>query len=143
MDNQKHNLIWERQQAELWDRIFQATQDVVSLADSFADSTGSSVVRSHMVESAMAIGKHLVRAMSSGRGDVFERYIQEARMQAIETDYWLRLAYIVQQREDVQRDLSSIITQYSSIVELLQKMVRHVGQEEDGLRHIRGPKVSL
>lgn len=143
VNDTNHNAVWERRQTELWDRIFQATEDVISLADSLADGDGASVVREKMVESAMLIGRHVVRAMAAGQAGEFEHYIQEARLQAIETDYWLRLTYVVQQREDVQHDLSSVIAQYSSIIELLQKLVRHVGEAKDTLSHMRGPKVSL
>lgn len=139
----QHDITWERRQAELWDRIFQVTQDVVTLADSMDDSTGGSVVKSEMVKAAMAIGTQLVRANAADDSTTFHRYVQEARLKAIETDYWLRLAYILQQREDVQRDLSSIITQYTAIVDLLQKFVRHTRTEKNVIaRHTRGPRIN-
>lgn len=142
MDSQ-HDITWERRQAELWDRIFQVTQDVVALADSMDDSTGGKVVKNEMVKAAMAIGTQLVRANAADDPPEFHRCVHEARLKAIETDYWLRLAYILQQRDDVQRDLSSIITQYSAIVDLLQKFVRHTGTEKNVIaRHTRGPRVN-
>lgn len=143
MSEQNHNAVWEHRQAELWDRIFQATQDVVVLADTLEDSAGGNVMREEMVKSAMDVGKYLVRATAADGEDDFEKYVIESRMKAIETDYWMRLAYIVQQREDVQRDLSSIITQYSGIIDLLHKMARHVHRKHDFSQHTRGPKVNL
>ncbi|MEX0649942.1 MAG: four helix bundle protein [Candidatus Andersenbacteria bacterium] len=143
MSDQGHNAIWEHRQAELWDRIFQVTQDVVTLADVLDDSVGANVMRQEMVKSAMGVGKYLVRGTAADNEKDFEKYVVEARMKAIETDYWLRLAYIVQQREDVQRDLSSIITQYSGIIDLLYKMARHVNRKHDFSQHARGPKVNL
>jgi four helix bundle protein len=143
MDNTDHNVVWEHRQAELWDRIFQVTQDVVTLADTMGDTVGESIMKEQMVKSAMAVGRHLVRATASDAPRDFNRYVTESRLQAIETDYWLRLAYIVQQREEVQRDLSSIITQYTGIIDLLQKMVRHVQENRDAVQHTRGPKISL
>lgn len=138
-----HNATWERRQAELWDRIFQVTQDVVTLADSMDDTVSYAVVRSEMVKSAMAVGTELVRANASDEPGVFHHHLQESRLRAIETDYWLRMAYILQQREDTQRDLSSIITQYSAIVDLLQKLLRHTRTEKNVIaRHTRGPRVS-
>jgi four helix bundle protein len=143
MLSEEQHAHWERRQAELWDRIFQVTQDVITLADSMESSTGETVVKTEMVRTAMAVGTELVRANASEEASVFQKHLQEAKMKAIETDYWLRLAYILQQREDVQRDLSSIITQYSAIVDLLQKFVRHTQHEKNVIaRHTRGPRIS-
>ncbi len=143
MDSTQHNVTWERRQTELWDRIFQVTQDVVSLAESLDDSAGGRIMKEEMVRSAMAVGRHLVRATAAdGQGD-FESGVKEARLSAIETDYWLRLTYIVQQREDVQRDLSSVITQYSSVVDLLQKMMRHVHDAGDAAAHKGRSKIKI
>lgn len=138
-----HGILWERRQEELWERIFQVTQDVVLLADTLGEDSGGTIMKEEMVRSAMTVGKCLVRATAADSSADFEKYVTEARMQAIEADYWLRLAYIVQQREDVQRDLSSIITQYATIIDLLQKLTTHVHQHHDGRRHTKGPKVSL
>ena len=140
---EKHQL-WERRQAELWDRIFQVTQDVVVLADSFEDTSGGVILKQEMVKAAMQVGSHLVRATASDDRPGFYDHLHEAKMKAVETDYWLRLAYVLQQREDVQKDLSSIITQYGAVIELLQKMMRHMRDEKDAVsRHVKGPRVSL
>ncbi len=139
----QHDTTWERRQAELWDRIFQVTQDVVALADHMDDRTGTSIVKQEMVKSAMAVGSELVRANAVEDATSFHKHLSEARMEAIETDYWLRLAYILQQRDEVQRDLSSIITQYTAIVDLLQKFMRHTRSEANVInRHTKGPRVS-
>lgn len=139
----QHDTTWERRQAELWDRIFQVTQDVVALADHMDDRTGTSIVKQEMVRSAMAVGSELVRANAAEDAPSFNKHLSEARMEAIETDYWLRLAYILQQRDEVQRDLSSIITQYTAIVDLLQKFMRHTRSEANVIsRHTKGPRVS-
>ena len=119
-------MTWEQKQAELWDRVFQATQDVVVLADTIEDSAGGIILRSEMLKSAMNIGRLLVRANAASDKNQFYHYVEESRLATIETDYWLRLAYLLQQREEVQQDLSSIINQYSTIVDLLQKLVRQV-----------------
>ncbi len=138
------SITWEHRQAELWDRIFQVTQDVVALADSMETSDSRSVIQQEMVKSAVTVGKHLVRATAANTGHEFQEYVSKARLQAIETDYWLRLSYIVQQREDIQHDLSSTINQYSSIIELLQKMSREVDEHAPHTsQYVRGPKVSL
>lgn len=140
----EHHQIWERRQAELWDRIFQVTQDVVVLADSFEDTAGGAILKQEMVKTAMQVGSHLVRATASDERDGFYNHLHEAKMKAVETDYWLRLAYVLQQQENVQKDLSSIITQYGAVIELLQKMMRHVHEEKDVIaRHHKGPKVNL
>lgn len=142
-EGDKH-IVWERRQTELWDRIFQVTQDVVVLADSFDNGTGGAILKEEMVRSAMQVGSNLVRATASDEGQTFYGHLLEAKMRAVETDYWLRLAYVLQQREDVQKDLSSVITQYSAVIDLLQKMMRHVHDEKGAvIRHHRGPKVSL
>lgn len=139
----QHHLTWERRQAELWDRIFQVTQDVVTLAESLDASVGGTVIKQEMVRAAMQVGKNVVRATASDTKEEFQRYLEEGRLQAVETDYWLRLAYIVQQREDVQRDLSSIISQYAAIVDLLHSMQRHIRDERAAVaKHTRGPRVS-
>ncbi len=142
-EGDKH-IIWERRQTELWDRIFQVTQDVVTLADSFDNTAGATVLKEEMVKSAMAVGSNLVRATASEEGNNFYSHLGEAKMKAVETDYWLRLAYVLQQREEVQKDLSSVISQYSAVIDLLAKMMRHVHDEKGAvMRHHRGPKVSL
>ncbi len=143
MNKVQNNGNWERRQTELWDRIFQVTQDVVELADSFEDTSGGALLKGEMVKSAMEVGKYLVRATASDGMRGFQRNAHEARMKAIETDYWLRLAYIIQQSDGVQRDLSNIITQYSSVIDLLQKMTRHVQSEGDVTKYTKGPKVNL
>jgi len=137
--DEQHTITWERRQAELWDRIFQVTQDVVALAETLEDDIGSAVVKTEMVRSAMAVGGKLVRANAAERVDDFRHNIQEARLAAIETDYWLRMTYVLQQKDEVQRDLSSIITQYTGIVDLLQKLLRHTRGEKDVLaKHAKG-----
>jgi four helix bundle protein len=142
MDEQ-HARVWEHRQAELWDRIFQVTQDVVTLADSMEDDAGGAVVKAEMVKAAMEVGRHLVRANAADRPRDFDEQLNESKLKAIETDYWLRMGYVLQQREDVQRDLSSIITQYSSIIDMLHKFIRHARTEKDVIqKHTRGPLVS-
>lgn len=138
-----HNVVWEHRRAELWDRIFQVTQDVVTLAETLQETPGTTVVREELVKAAMDVGKFLARATAAEQERDFQQNTEEARLKAIEADYWLRLAYIVQQREEVQRDLSSIITQYVGIIDLLHKMSRHVNTAHDLDAHNRGPKVNL
>lgn len=143
MDIDTRHAAWERQQAEIWDRIFQVTQDVVMLVDSIEGGTGVQGVKKELVHCAMAVGSQLVRANASDDRREFLSYLHEARMKAIETDYWLRMAYLLQQREELQRDLSTIITQYSGIIDLLQKFTRHSQGEQDLIsRHARGPRVN-
>jgi len=139
----QHTVTWEHRQAELWDRLFQVTSDVVALADSLGDDAGASIVKESMVRSAMGVGAQLVRANAADEAADFRASIKEARLRAVETDYWLRMAYVLQQREDVQRDLSGIISQYAGIVDLLDRFIRHTKTERDVLlRHTRGPRVS-
>lgn len=141
----QHSVLWERRQAELWDRIFQVTQDVVGLAETIEDTVGGEVLKESLAKSAMSVGSQLVRATASDDKAGFVHHLTEAKMQAVEADYWLRLAYILQQQDEVQRDLSSIITQYAAVIDLLQKMIRHVQGEKDAVvrsTHMRGPKVS-
>jgi len=134
--------IWERKQAELWDRVFQATQDVVTLADTLADSVGQRVLRHELAKSSMMVGAELVRANAAETAGVFERHVQAARLKAVETDYWLRLVYVLQQQEEVQRDLSSIIAQYASIISMLQRFIWHTrGESQVIRRHTKGPRV--
>lgn len=119
------NTSWEQRQAELWERVFQVTQDVVALAESVGEGLGTGICKQEMVRSAMNVGRHLVRANAAEGKPTFTAALEEARLSAIETDYWLRLLYLLQQHEEVQRDLSSIINQYSAIVELLTRLSRH------------------
>lgn len=139
----EHAVIWERRKAELWDRIFQVTQDVVVLAEHMNEVAGTKVLREELTKAAMDVGKFLARATASNGEAGFQKNLEEARLKAIESDYWLRLAYIVQQQEDVQHDLSSVISQYGSIIDLLNKMERHVQEAHDSPLHTRGPKVNL
>lgn len=137
------HVVWERQQTEIWDRIFRVTQDVVTLVGTLDDSPGQDILRTELLKSAMAIGAELVRAGASDRAAEFEHHVREARLKAIETDYWLRLVYVLQRHDEVQRDLSSIIMQYSTIITLLQKFVRHTRGEAHVLRHhTSGPVVN-
>lgn len=138
-----HNAIWEHRRAELWDRIFQVTQDVVTLAETLQETPGTNVVRSELVKASMDVGKFLARATAAESEKYFRENLEEARLKAIETDYWLRLAYIVQQREEVQRDLSSIISQYVGIIDLINKMGRHISSAHDLSSHTHKPKVNL
>lgn len=141
-DTDRHSAMWEHRQAELWDRIFQVTQDVVVLAETIDESAGGSVMKNEMVKAAMDVGRHLVRANAAEDQRGFQDSVEEARMSAIETDYWLRLAYLLQQREEVQQDLSSIINQYSAIIDLLYKFARHAsGEKQFSSRHLKGPRV--
>ena len=144
MDGDEKHVIWERRQAEIWDRIFQATSDVVAVADTIGESVGQTQLREQLVRVSMGVGAELVRANASNSAGDFEKYVDEARMKAIETDYWLRLMYVLQQKDDVQRDLSSVITQYAAIINLLNKFMRHARNEPDVIaKHTKGPKVNL
>lgn len=141
--DEKH-AVWERRQTEIWDRIFQAMSDVVAVAETLDDSVGQKQLQEQLMRSAMGVGAKLVRANAAARAAKFEENLEEARMQAIETDYWLRLIYVLQQREDVQRDLSSVISQYAAIINMLNKFIKHTQDEPDVIsRHARGPKVNL
>jgi four helix bundle protein len=141
--DEQHSITWEHRQAELWDRLFQVTSDVVTLADSLGADTGGTVVKESMVVSAMSVGAQLVRANAADTSDEFRQSLKEARLKTVETDYWLRMAYVLQKHEDVQRDLSSIINQYAGIVDLLDRFLRHAKTEKDVVaRHTRGPRVS-
>ncbi len=143
MDTAEHRALWERRQAELWERIFQVTQDVVHLADTIEQTSGGKVLQDGLIGAAMNVGKFLVRATASDSEVEFRKNVEESRMQAIEADYWLRLAYIVQEREGVQRDVSNIITQYAAIIDLLKKMVTHVDRTHDQSVYKERPKVAL
>lgn len=135
-------MVWERRQAELWDRVFQVTHDVVTLAGALEGDRALSVICEDLVRSALAVGIELVRANAADDRAVFQRHVRFARLKAIETDYLLRFVHVVQQRDEVQRDLSSLITQYSAIVDLLERFVRHARNEKDVVaRHTRGPRV--
>lgn len=138
----QHATTWEHRQAELWDRIFQVTQDVVHLGESLDGESGG-IVKGELIKAAMSVGIELVRANAADEAHKFTHHLEEARLKAIETDYWLRMVYVLQQREDVQRDLSSIITQYSAIIELVRRFERHARFEKDVIRrHTKGPRVS-
>jgi len=143
MPSDQHTSTWEHHQAELWDRIFQVTQDVVDLAGNLSNEGGNETVKQEMIKSSMSIGIELVRANAADAKKDFDHHLHEARLRAIETDYWLRLAYVLQQQENVQRDLSSIITQYSAIVDLLQKFIRHTSNEKSAVtkHHTAGPRI--
>ena len=135
--------MWERRQAELWDRIFQVTQDVVTLAETLPGSPGQRQLRAALLKCAMAVGAELVRANAADEPGEFERCVREARLKAIEADYWLRLVYVLQRKDAVQRDLSSIIAQYASIIALLQRFLRHTHGEAQVLRrHGKGPLIT-
>ncbi len=141
--NSERHVIWERRQTELWDRVFQVTQDVVTLVETIEGSAGISAVRDELVKAAMAVGAELVRANASDSAGSFEGHVKKARLRAVEADYWLRLIYVLRQEEDVQRDLSGVISQYSAIVTLLQKFVSHVELEPSVVgRHAKGPLVN-
>lgn len=144
MKSDEQHAVWERRQTEIWDRIFQAMSDVVAVAETLDDSIGQKQLQEQLLKSAMGIGAKLVRANASSRVVKFERYLEEARMKAIETDYWLRLIYVLQQREEVQRDLSSVISQYAAIINMLNKFIKHTQNEPDVIaRHARGPKINM
>ncbi|HBE90181.1 MAG: hypothetical protein A3E37_03375 [Candidatus Andersenbacteria bacterium RIFCSPHIGHO2_12_FULL_46_9] len=144
MKTEEQHVVWERRQTEIWDRIFQAMSDVVAVAETLDNSVGQKQLQEQLMKSAMCIGVKLVRANASGRAVKFEKYLEEARMKAIETDYWLRLIYVLQQREEVQRDLSSVISQYAAIINMLNKFIKHTQDEPDVIaRHARGPKINM
>jgi four helix bundle protein len=141
--NSERHAIWERRQTELWDRVFQVTQDVVTLVETIEGSAGISAVRDELVRASMAVGAELVRANASDSAGTFEKHVKGARLKAVEADYWLRLIYVLQQEENVQRDLSGVISQYSAIVTLLQKFIRHTQTEPSVVkRHTKGPWVN-
>ena len=142
MEDEKHNITWEHRQAELWDRIFQVTQDVVTLGQTL-ESEGSAVVRDEMIKAATAVGIHMVRANAADQAEDFKHHLTEARLKAIETDYWLRISFVLQQDEEAQKDLSSILSQYTAIVDLLHKLSHHVAGEPGAVKkHTKGPLVS-
>jgi four helix bundle protein len=139
----QHTSTWEHHQAELWDRLFQVTQDVVALVEALGGTVASTVLKEKLAATAMDVGTELVRANAAEDAADFDRHLVKARLRAIETDYWLRLAYVLQQRDDIQRDLSGIITQYAAIVDLLHKFIRHTRSEKNAVaRHTRGPRIS-
>lgn len=143
MDSAAHRALWERRQAELWERIFQLAQDIAVLADSFEESAGGRVMKEELIKSSMNIGKFLVRATSANAEHTFIENIEESRMQAIEADYWLRLIYVVDQRSSMQQGVTNVITQLAGIIDLLKKMEDHVEHWHDTKTHTERTKVSL
>lgn len=140
----ENQALWERRQAELWDRVFQVTQDVMSLVDALDDTKGYRVVGDELARSAGQVGAELVRANASDNARQFEEHIKEARWKAIEADYWLRLVHVLQQSDRVRRDLSSLITQYAAVINLLQQFRAHATTDRELIaRHAKGPRVSL
>jgi len=143
MANSNHQVVWEHRQAELWDRMFQASQDTVAFAETVADTGGTHIVREALVRSALGIGAAVVRANAADDRAVFIEHVTEARLRAIETDYWLRMAYTLQQREEQQRDVSGLLSQYAAIIDLLHTFAQHAKSESSVIaRHTRGPRVS-
>ncbi len=143
MNKEERHVMWERRQAELWDRIFQVTQDVVVLSETLSSGAGLKKVRDKLLDSALAVGEELVHANAADTSGGFEKYLDKAKIRSIETDYWLRLIYVIEQASDVQRDLSSIISQYSAIIMLLQKFIKHAHDKESVVnKHAKGPWVS-
>ncbi len=141
--DERHKVTWEHRQAELWDRIFQVTQDVATLVDTFKPERAGDVIKVELVKTAMAVGTELVRANAAEDALSFRKHLTQARLYAIETDYWLRMSYVLQQQENVQQDLSSIISQYASIIDLLLKFSRHTEQEPHVIaRHTKGPRIN-
>jgi four helix bundle protein len=126
---------WERWQTQLWDRIFHATHDIVMLTNHLDQGRGEQLVSESLLASAMGVGSALVRANAADSQTQFVAAIREARLKAIETDYWLRLVYALQQRKAVKHDVSSMITQYASIVDLLRKYLTHITQEAKSIHH--------
>lgn len=143
MDSAAHRALWERRQAELWERIFQLAQDIAVLADSFEETAGGRVMKEELIKSSMNIGKFLVRATSANAEQTFIENIEESRMQAIEADYWLRLIYVVDQRSSVQQSVTNVITQLAGIIDLLKKMEDHVEHWHDSPQHVQRTKVTL
>lgn len=137
-----HQATWERQQAELWDRFFQVTQDVITVAEALEEGVGSEVIRQELTKTAMRVGAEIVQANAADAARDFHAHIKQAKMKAIETDYWLRMAYVLQQREDLQQDLSGVISQYTQIVNLIEKMRQHTQKEPDVIaKHGRGVQI--
>lgn len=144
MSEEQKKATWDRQQAELWDRIFQAIGDVVDVAENMQDSTGVIHLKEQLIKTSMGVGAELVRANASYSSRQFNKYINEARLKAIESDYWLRLIYVLQQRKEIQQDLSNVISQYNTIINLLNKFIKHTKDEPDVIsKHTKGPKVNL
>lgn len=144
MQKTDHNITWEHHQDELWERIFQVTQDVASVAQTVA-SAGHAVVSTELTKTAMSIGTELVRANAADNAAEFRACLKEARLRAIETDYWLRMAFVLQQQSNLQQDLSGIIVQYAAIIEMLEKFSRHASSEKNVLgKHAgrMGPRVA-
>lgn len=125
---------------ELWDRLWQVTSDVVAFADELPETDSSKILREQLVRSAMRVGAEVVRAQAADDPVEYQQGIVEARLKAIETDYWLRLAYTLQQESGVQQDLSTILSQYQSIVDHLISLGKHVGQEQ-GLKKVAGKRI--
>lgn len=143
MANGNHHVVWEHRQAELWNRIFQATQDIVAFAEILPENAGTRLVQEELIRSAMSIGSQLVRANAADDRPSFVQAVNEARLKAIETDYWLRMAYTIQKREELQRDISGLLGQYAAIIDLLQTFTHHVEREPDAVsRHTKGPRVT-
>ena len=145
MNQGASHAVWERRQAEIWDRIFQATEDVILHVQLSRKEKAQGVdVYDSLIGAATAVGASVVRANAARSKADFVMYLDQARMQAIEVDYWLRLVFVLQRSDPVQRDLSHIISQYSSLIGLLQQFIDHAEHEDDVIRkHNRGRKINL
>lgn len=144
MSEEQKQAAWDRQQAELWDRIFQVISDVVDVAENMQDTTGVTHLKEQLIKTSMGLGADLVRANASHNVRQFNKYMNEAKLKAVEADYWLRLVYVLQQRKEIQQDLSGVISQYNTIINLLNKFIKHTKDEPNVIsKHTKGPKVNL
>lgn len=139
----EHAAFWERHRTELWDRVFQAADDVSLLADSLAGGQAVGVARDGLLKAAFGVGVALVQANAADERAVFVAALQRAMTRAVATDYWLRLLTVVGQRDGLQRDVAGLLAHYGAIVTLLRKLEQHVIGEPDAVaRHTKkGPRV--
>ena len=107
---------------DIWKRAFNGALRVIETTKKFPRSMSNDIIARQMIRSATSIGANLSEASAAISRKEFHSFVNIARREAIETDYWLRICY---QANIVDKPLiESMGKEYQEIVKILSSIAK-------------------
>ena len=81
------------QKKDIWNRSFIAALQIIRLTKEFPQTQEAKIIVRQIIRSATSVGANISEASAGLSKKEFTSFMNIARREAIETDYWLRLSY--------------------------------------------------
>lgn len=107
---------------DIWHRAIKAALATIKFTKNFPKSTEGFVISKQLIRSATSVGANISEASVAYSKKEFANCMNIARREAVETDYWLRLAICAELGD---RNLAiQLGKEYNEIIKILTTIVK-------------------